>query len=175
MLDLAKIFSQVAAKNPSAKLVMIGRDSFDLQTGLSTWELFQQYIDAQVMYRIEYVGSKLHDEIINFIHQAAICVFPSYAEALPLSWLEAMCCAKPVVASNIGWAKEIVENGESGILIHPSEHVAYANVILDLLDNAENRKRIGQNARERVEKLFSIHRMANLSLTWYRDVLEKRV
>lgn len=171
VLDLADIFSQVAAKNPSAKLILVGRDSLDRQTGTSTWQLFQQKVNANVLRKIEFIGPKSPDEVTNFIHQASICVFPSYAETFGLAWVEAMACAKPVVASNIGWANEIIEDGVSGTLIHPSEHTSYANAILDLLDNPEKRKRIGQNARGRVERLFSIQKVAELSLNWYSEVI----
>jgi glycosyltransferase involved in cell wall biosynthesis len=171
VLELAEIFSQVAAKNSSARLVMVGRDSIDRQTGLSTWELFRRKVNPQTMRQIEYVGPKLPNEVISFIRQASVCVFPAYAEALPLAWMETMACAKPIVASNIGWASEIVEDGVSGILIHPSEHAAYANAILELLDNPEKRKLMGQSARERVEQRFSIQRVAELSLDWYREVV----
>lgn len=173
VLDLVDIFSQVVARNSSARLLLVGRDSGDRQTGkTSTWDLLKKQASPQALERIEYVGSKPSNEIVNFIHKAAVCVFPSYAEALPLAWMEAMACEKTIVASSIGWASEIVEDGVNGILIHPSEHTAYANALINLLDNPEKRKTMGQKARERVEQLFSIQRVAELSLDWYRDVID---
>lgn len=176
VLDLAEIFSQVAARNPSARLLLVGRDSADRQTGeISTWALFKQKVSGDALKRTDYVGPKPSNEVVNFVRKAAICVFPSYAETFGLTWVEAMSCAKPVVASNIGWASEIIEDGVSGILIHPSEHAAYANALIDLLDNPETRMIMGQKARERVEQLFSIQRVAELSLDWYRNVIDAQI
>ncbi len=118
-----------------------------------------------------YVGPQPYSDMRKWISKAAVCVFPSYAEALPLSWLEAMACSKAVVASNIGWASEIIESGVSGILIHPTDHLAYADTIINLLDNPDKQRKMGQSARERVERMFSIQRVTELSIDWYRSVI----
>jgi glycosyltransferase involved in cell wall biosynthesis len=173
VLDLAKIFSIVVSRYPSARLILVGRDSADRQTKQpSTWELFKQEASEQAVNSTEYVGPQPSNEVVDFIHRAAICVFPSYAETFGLAWVEAMACGKPVVASSIGWAGEIIEDGVSGILIHPSQHAAYASAIIDLLEHSEKRKSMGQNARKRAEQLFSIQRTAELSLNWYKDVID---
>ncbi len=171
VLELAEIFSKVLSRNPSARLLLVGRDSIDRQTGISTWTLFQRKLNPSSLKRIEYVGSKQPDEIASFIRLATVCVFPSFAETFGLAWIEAMACGKAVVASNIGWAKEIIEDGVSGILIHPTDHLAYADEICDLLANPEKRRLMGQKARNRVEQLFSIQRIAELSLEWYKEMI----
>jgi len=172
LLELADIFSKLAAENSSVKLLLVGRDSPDLQTGSpSTWELFKKKITPDILKRVMYVGPKRPDEIVNFVHQSTVCVFPSFAETFGLAWTEAMACGKAVVASNIGWAKEIIEDGVSGILIHPTDHIAYVAAIRDLLDNPEKRRQMGENARIRVEQLFSIQRVAELSVEWYKTVI----
>ncbi len=172
VLDLAEIFSLLVARYPSARLVLVGRDSSDRQTGAkSTWELFQNVASPQALQRTKYLGAQPANEIVGFVQRATVCVSPSYAEAHPLSWIEAMACEKPVVASNIGWASEIIEDGVSGTLIHPTDHTAYADALINLLDNPEKRRNMGQKARERVERLFSIQKVAGLSLDWYKDVI----
>ena len=173
VLDLAEIFSELATQDSSVRLLMVGRDSSDKLTGsLSTWRLLKEKITPENLSRIEYVGPKHPGELASFVRQATVCIFPSYAEALPLSWIEAMACGKAVIASNIGWAREVIEDGVSGILIHPSDHQGYVNALCDLLANPDKRIRIGLNARKRVEQLFSIQRTAELTLEWYKAVLD---
>ena len=172
ILDLAKIFTLVAAMDSSVRLLMVGRDSADRQSGKdSTWDLFQQLATPYALQRIEYLGAKPANEFVDLIRQSAVCVFPSYAETFGLAWAEAMACGKAVIASNIGWANEIIENGVSGVLIHPVAHKEYADAIVDLLNDPNKRKHIGQNARERVKQLFSIQRVAKLSLDWYSEII----
>lgn len=173
VLDLARIFSLVVKQNPDAQLLMIGRDAPDSLSGSpSTWQLFCQMATPEALSNTQYLGPLPYEKVVEYVQKAAVCVFPSYAETFGLAWVEAMACAKPVVASNIGWASEIVEDGVSGILIHPSNHDAYAEALIDLLGHPGKRKSLGQNARERVMRLFSIQRVAELSLEWYRDVID---
>ena len=63
-------------------------------------------------------------------------------------------CKKPVVNSNIGWSQELIKDGESGFLVHPSNHNEYATKVVEVLKDNELRKKIGTKARERVEQLF---------------------
>jgi glycosyltransferase involved in cell wall biosynthesis len=173
VLDLAKIFSFVVNENPKAKLLLIGRDTIDKITGRSTWELMQKEMSEEALCRMKYIGAQPHDKMKQWISKAVVCVFPSYAEALPVSWLEAMACAKPVIASNIGWGPEIIENGVNGLLIHPTQHTLYSNAILQLLGNHEERSRLGIAARKKVERSFDIMMTARQSAEWYQGVIDE--
>jgi glycosyltransferase involved in cell wall biosynthesis len=107
------------------------------------------------------------------IRKASMCVFPSYAEAMPLSWLEAMCCGKPVVAYDIGWAPEVVVHNHSGLLVPAGQVDRLADAIIQLLCNLSLAEDLGMNARKRVEEKFSIQRVAAESLDWYRNVISE--
>ena len=95
------------------------------------------------MKNVTYLGSVPYAEIHEQIAKAAVCVFPSFAEALPVSWLEAMAMQKAVIASNVGWASEIIQDGVEGFLVHPTNHVEYANKISVLLNNTELQRKFG--------------------------------
>ena len=172
VFDLCEIFNIIVKENKVARLWLIGRDVEDKLTKFpSTWEIAKQMLTPEALNRTNYFGTIPYNNVQDYLKQASICVFPSYAETFGLSWIEAMACAKPVVASNIGWANEIIEDGVSGILIHPSDHLGYVEAIQDLLSNPDKRRQMGLNARRRVEQLFSIQRTAELSLEWYQDVI----
>lgn len=167
VLDLMHIFNHVTSECPEAKLVLLGRDAIDRKTGLSTWQLCQNMLSENAKERVHWNGAVPYSEIRNWIAKAHVCVFPSYAECMPLSWMEAMAMGKAIVASNIGWAQEMIEDGVSGVLVHPSEHAIYADSIVQLFREPPKCLLHGQKARERAEQLFSIDTVALASHKWY--------
>src|SRR5207237_365542 len=111
VLDLCRAFSILVESLFDARLRLVGRDAADKSTGVSSmWELCKRNLSPIALARTEYTGPRPHEEVQEHVRRATACVFPSYAEALPLSWLEAMACAKPIIAYDIGWAPEIVEH-----------------------------------------------------------------
>jgi glycosyltransferase involved in cell wall biosynthesis len=173
LLELPSIFNEVVRKNPETKLILVGKDVPDIISGnTSTWAMMQSLFTIEALENVQYLGSVAYQEIQKQIERATVCVFPSFAEALPVSWLEAMAMQKAVVASNIGWATEIIEDGKEGFLVNPKEHQEYANRIVQLLDNAELQNQFGIAARKKTEKKFSMEVVAKQSLSFYLDIIK---
>lgn len=174
LLELPMIFNSVVEKNPEVRLILIGKDVADIISGRnSTWQMMQELFSDKAKQQVAYLGSIPYTDIQSKIEQATLCVFPSFAEACPVSWLEAMAMQKPIVASNIGWAKEIIIDGESGYLVHPKEHHLFAEKINTLLEHDSLRQDVGKASRIRVETFFDIERVANKNLNFYRELLNK--
>ncbi|TNJ45754.1 glycosyltransferase family 4 protein [Tamlana fucoidanivorans] len=173
LLDLPEIFNIVHKSNKEVTLLLVGKDSGDVKTGSpSTWKLMQPLFDKSAIKKVRYLGAVPYAKIQDLINDATICVFPTFAEALPVSWLEAMAMEKAIVASNIGWANEMIEDGKEGFLVHPTHHKVYAARILELLDNANKRREFGKAAREKVLKQFSHDLVAKRSVEFYKNILE---
>jgi len=68
----------------------------------------------------------------------------------PLTILEAMACAKPVIASNIGGIREVIQHGYNGLLFKPGDPKALANVIKVIILNPRLAKKLGKNALKTV-------------------------
>ena len=130
------IFNEVFKSNNEAKLILIGKDASDIISGnSSTWEMMQLLFDKDALQNVDYFGCIPYDEIKQFISSATVCVFPTFAEALPVSWIEAMAMQKAIVASNIGWATEVIDDTVNGFLVNPKDHEDYAQKIIELLKN----------------------------------------
>ncbi len=84
-----------------------------------------------------------------------------------------MAMQEPVVNSNIGWAKELMENDKSGFLVHPSNHLEYATKIVSLLTNKDKSKAIGLQARQFVETKFDIQKIVKQNIELYQNVILK--
>lgn len=171
LLELPLIFNAVIDKKPNTKLVLVGKDVPDIKSGSSsTWNMMQALFTSEAIQKVTYLGGIPYAEIQKQIDLATVCVFPSFAEALPVSWIEAMAMQKAVVASNIGWAMEIIEDGVDGFLVNPKLHQEYADKIIALLDSQTLRKEFGKNARMKINDIFSIEVVAKQSKLFYKSV-----
>jgi len=174
LLELPLIFNEVFKNRPTTKLLLVGKDASDIATNSqSTWQLMQPLFYTDAMKNVRYLGVVPYTEIKSIIQQVTLCVFPTFAEALPVSWLEAMAMQKPIVASNIGWATDIVDNGEDGFLVHPKNHQEFANRILELLQEEHLRINFGNNARKKILEKFSVESVASQSVAFYNQFLNK--
>lgn len=174
LLELPHIFNKVVDVVPDAKLVLIGRDSYDIQTrSTSTWQLMKPIFTPKALQNVEWVGPVEYAKMRDEIRKAQVCVFPTFAEALPVSWIEAMAMGKTIVASDIGWAPEIVSNREDGFLVHPTDHDGFASVIRTLLEDAELRKNIGQAATEKARAVFSNRIVAKQNEVFYLKTIQE--
>ncbi|PIV48995.1 MAG: glycosyltransferase family 1 protein [Flavobacteriaceae bacterium CG02_land_8_20_14_3_00_34_13] len=174
LLELPFIFNKVIEQHPTVQLMLVGRDAPDIISGnASTWAMMQELFSPEALANVTYLGGVPYEEIIKHIEQATLCVFPTFAEALPVSWLEAMALQKPIVASNIGWANEMIEDGVEGYLVNPTDHITYANKIVTLLEDPELQKQFGVAARKKVEQKFSMEIVAQQSLVFYEKRINK--
>ncbi|TYC17179.1 glycosyltransferase family 4 protein [Bizionia gelidisalsuginis] len=173
LLELPYIFNAVHSRFPGAQLILVGKDSPDIKTqSHSTWALMQPLFRASALEQVRYLGPMPYSEMRTHIEQATICVFPTFAEALPVSWLEAMALKRPVVASNVGWAKDIIDDGVNGYLVHPTDHSTYSEHIVSLLNDAEERQVMGEAARQKIESHFSSEIVAAQSVAFYQTYLD---
>lgn len=175
LLELPLIFNKVIEKSPEAKLILVGKDIPDILSGnSSTWQMMQELFSDQARVNVSYLGSVPYAEIIDKIDQATVCIFPSFAEAFPVSWLEAMAMKKAIVASNIGWANEMIIDGESGFLVHPVNHDLFASRILQFLDNPVLTAEIGTKARMRVEQFFGTDKITGDNINFYKEIINPK-
>jgi glycosyltransferase involved in cell wall biosynthesis len=112
--------------------------------------------DLDLLDRVVFFAGPLsRDEVAEVLGKAAVFVFPSLKEGLPLSVLEAMACGLPVVGSNISGIDEIIIDRRNGFLVPPKNPQALAEAALTLLNDENLRKRIGLNARQQMMKEHS--------------------
>ena len=90
-------------------------------------------------------------------------------EGLSRAVIEAMCYGIPPIVTNVGGLPELVTDKESGFVIPPSDPRALARAIIDLYENPETRKRLGENARVRIRTHFNI----NTTVEQTRKVFEE--
>jgi glycosyltransferase involved in cell wall biosynthesis len=101
-------------------------------------------------------------------NQADLVVLSSVSEAFPFSILEAMLCAKPVVATAVGGVPE--EIAGCGIAVEPRNPVAFAQAILQLINDPERRAVLGHAAREKAVHEYSLDQFVRAYETTYEGL-----
>ena len=111
-------------------------------------------------------GPKPRPEVAEIVGGADLAVCPSVLtsrgdrEGIPVALMEAMATGLAVVASDISGIPELVDDGETGILVPPGDAHALADAIGRLHDDPALRARLGEAARARVERDFDLRRNA---------------
>ncbi|MBK9055240.1 MAG: glycosyltransferase [Chloroflexi bacterium] len=136
----------VIEKVPTAHFLMVGKGHLEKP-------LRQQAQDLGIADNVIFTGVR-HD-IPHVLAQSDIFALSSLWEGVPLSVIEAMAAARPVVVTAVGGNVELVESGLSGLVVPPDSAPALAEAFLTLLRDEERRLALGRSARQRVQHLFS--------------------
>jgi glycosyltransferase involved in cell wall biosynthesis len=110
-------------------------------------------------------------DVPDLLARASVFVLSSRSEGLPISVLEAMAAGLPIVASDVGGLRELVEDGVSGVLVPPGDAGALAAALTRLVADAELRRAMGEASRARAEQLFDLPRFRQAHLELYRRLL----
>ena len=127
--------------------------------------------------KAHYMG-RLHDDLsLAVLYSAAdVMVVPSIRESFGQTASEAMACGTPVVAFGATGLLDIVDHKQNGYLAVPYESEDLANGIAWVLSlNGDGYKSISQNARDKVEKAFSIELMAHKYSVLFNEILNKEI
>lgn len=109
--------------------------------------------------------------VAELLHVSDVCVLSSVAEGFSNSILEYMAAARPVVATDVGGAREAVVEGQTGYLITPGDDEALAARVAALLEEPSRARAFGEAGRARVASKFSCEARLEKTLELYRAVL----
>jgi starch synthase len=114
-------------------------------------------------------------EVIQLLTHAAVFVCPSVYEPLGIVNLEAMACGTPVVASRVGGIPEVVEDGETGVLVSVDEdfETGLAQALDSVLGDAGAARRMGEAGRHRAVGEFGWDAVARRTVRLYEEILKK--
>jgi glycosyltransferase involved in cell wall biosynthesis len=112
------------------------------------------------------------DDIPSVTAALDVAVLPSYREAQGLSILEAMALSRPVVASNVGGIPEMIENGETGLLVPPHDAAALGDAIARLLTDHPYADTLARAGHDLVYERFCVELMVRAVETIYDEAVE---
>jgi L-malate glycosyltransferase len=159
---LLKAFAQVAKQIDKARLVIVGDGR--LRDGL--WALG---CGLGLKDKVIFAGEQ--KDIPAYLNIFDLFALSSVREGTSLTLLEAMATQLPIVATDVGGNSKVVVNNETGILVPPKDPDRLAEVMLYLIEHPGLRENMGRAARQRVEKEFSLTRMAHEYARVYRELV----
>lgn len=161
--ELAKAFAQLAQGRSHVHLLAVGPDEGDLR------QLMQSIVGSRErLHFAEYTKSPEH-----YMAAADILCLPSYREGFGLVLIEAAAAGLPTVASRIYGITDAVVDGETGLLFEVKNVEDLMTKLLQLLENAELRKVLGEKGRQRVAREFSSELVRDFLLSYYERILQK--
>jgi glycosyltransferase involved in cell wall biosynthesis len=109
-----------------------------------------------------------HDELQRLYARAAVVACPSRREGFGVACLEAMAHARPVVATSVGGLRDLVVDGETGLVVPPRDPAALREALQRLLGDSGLRRRLGAAGRERARGRFSWDSVTDATVAAYR-------
>lgn len=149
--SLLNAFKILLGSHPSSKLRILG-------DGPLRGSLEKQAADLGIQHAVNFVGYSA--DVPGFLTAVDVAVLTSVSEGLPLSVLEAMAAARPVVGTSVGGMADLIEEGETGWLCPPSDPVRLASALRIAAESGSDRLvAMGSKARGLVEQHYSLERM----------------
>jgi glycosyltransferase involved in cell wall biosynthesis len=139
--------------------------------------------DGPLQHEIEQAARRLTDggakilgfvaDIRRFMASCDIVVFPTLptlGEGFGLAALEAMATECPVIATRVAALPEVVVDGETGMLVPPSDPHSLASALARLATDEALRRQMGAASQRRVADVFGLERMVAATLSAYREI-----
>jgi len=118
---------------------------------------------------VTFTGRISDEEFVEQYAMATAAVVPSVYEGFGLPVGEAMAAGVPVISTTGGALPEVV--GDAGVLVPPSDHIALAKAMIDLMDHPEMAARLGKAGYSRVLEYFTWKNAARKTVDVYREVI----
>lgn len=132
-------------------------------------ELKDLALNLGISNHINFIGET--DNINLILEKIEFLVLSSYTEGLPISVLESLAFAKPVVATDVGDISEVVINDKTGLLVPPNNPEKLAEAIKSMLLDKKKAEVMGKNGKMLIKERFTIDKMVVKTEDLYFELL----
>lgn len=148
--DLVAAAQIVLRKHPEAFFVLVGED-------FRNGELQALAKHLQINERVCFAGYS--KDVASWLATFDIFVLPSLSEGMPVAVIEAMFMSKPVIATNVGGTPEVIQDGQTGLLIPPSDPHQMAQSIITLIEKPVLRQKYATTGHDLAISHFTVEIM----------------
>lgn len=146
--ELLEAWPAVLRRRTDARLAIVGR-------GDDVKRLEAKANGLGLSGSVRFIGFVSEATLDAMLERAGAFALPSRAEGFGLAYLRAMRAALPCIAGSDDAAREVIEDGVTGLLVPPSDRDALAQAMIDLLGDTVRRREIGEAGRARFEQHFT--------------------
>lgn len=167
IVEFVEAARRLKAKGVVARFILVGDADPGNPSTVSREDLAAWHAEGVV----EWLGWR--PDVAALLASAHVACLPSYREGVPRFLLEAGAQARPSVATDVPGCRDVVHDGENGLLVPPRDAGALASAIERLVDDAGARRRMGARAREIVLATFDVRHVVRATLALYGSVLRE--
>ena len=164
--ELVKAFCRLHERLPHTKLWLVGHYEDDLDPISEETRKAIAENDG-----IEAVGPKRGKDLLKYYAAADCFVFPSYREGFPNTVLEAGAMGLPSIVTDINGSREIVKEGENGLIVPPRDEDVLYEAMLRMVNDTEARTAMAGNARKMIADRFEQGFVRKCLYDFYDEIL----
>ncbi|RIH89743.1 GDP-mannose-dependent alpha-(1-6)-phosphatidylinositol monomannoside mannosyltransferase [Meiothermus luteus] len=164
--NLLQAFREVSQAHPAARLWLVGQGPL-----LEPMKGLAQSMGLED--KVRFLGAR--GDVPGLMNAADAYVMSSAWEGMPMVLLEAAAVGLPIVATDVGGNREVVEQGENGLLVSPKDSSRLAMAMRALMERpAEERTRMGQAGRALVLQRYDLQRIIQRWEDLYQELLSQK-
>lgn len=164
-LTALRTIDRVRKVLPSAKLVLVGE-------GPERPKIEAEIAQRQLQSHVRLLG--LRSDVARLLSVANLFLLTSISEGIPLTLIESMAAGVPIVSTDVGGVREVVDDGRTGILAPSGNDQSLADALLYLADNESLRLIMAERGRQRASQQFSERTMLESYRQLYEEMLHVR-
>lgn len=166
VLEFASAAKQIRASGCIADFVLAGMVDRANRSSLQEREIADLEREAGV----RWTGHVT--DMAGLYRQSNVVCLPSYyGEGVPKSLLEACAAGRAIVTTNVPGCRDVVRDGDNGLLVPPRDPQALVTALAALLNDAPLRRRMGLAGRRRAEAEFDVRSVVHATMSVYEDML----
>lgn len=165
--ELIAAFQKLHDKYPNTRLLLVGtfEESLD-PVSEETRHIIENHSDIMAL------GRKNGDELLAYYAAADCFVFPSYREGFPNTVMEAGALGVPSIVTDINGSREIIIEGENGIIIPSKDEQALYNAMEKMMNNKEELQQMASKARKLIGDRFEQKYVRKCLYDYYEECLQ---
>ena len=165
-LELFEAMQNIMGTNDKVWLIVIGPEEPDKADRITRGTLERYGIEK----RTRWLGSR--EDIPELLACCDIYSLPSWREGFPRSAIEAAAMGLPIVATNIRGCRQVVENGQNGILVGVRNVAELEQALIKLIDDPQLRREMGITGYQKAHREFDEQKVCKIVLDTYKQLLE---
>lgn len=162
---LLRTWERVANQLPDALLILAGHGEDNYQQEIKQ-QIASRGLDQRVETRFYFIPEQ---ELSLIVSAADILLYPYQNITQSGALLTGLTAGKPIVATNVGGLSEVIQDGQTGVLVEYGDEAGMEEELVQLLQDEKKRERFGQAARDMVDTKYSWDAIARQTLKCYRS------
>lgn len=170
-LELVEAARHVVYRHPEVRFLLFGGSFPGGKLQSSLYRMLVQEVIRHAGLSKQVRVYPFYPDRVALMAGLDIVAIPSMGEGHSAALLEAMASRKPVIGADAGGTPDLIEPGQTGLLVPPRQPLELAQALLDLLEHPKQAQRMAEAGCQKVAREFDVRRKAQDYLTLYAELI----